>query len=81
MSKKVVVISKCDYPECDSSEPEATLNEVDLWFYKPGKGRKPAPVRVDLCEPHFNETASLMNHFMRNGDSDNASMPENRSNK
>ena len=81
MSKQVTVISKCDEPGCTSKEPEATLTEVDLWFYKPGKGRKPAPVRVDLCETHLNEIATRFAHFMKVGDADNASMPENRSTK
>ena len=79
VSKQVIVIAKCDYPECDEIEDEATkLHEVDIWIYKAGKGRKPAPVRVDLCDDHAAEEVSRFSRYQRVGDADAATYPEVR---
>ena len=62
--KKVITIIEtwCDAPGCAESVKEEGGQETttaEFWFYVPGKGRKPNPIRVELCDDHREEMRSL----------------------
>ena len=77
MATHIITQKTCDHPDHTTDEFSDTVS-VDVWTYKAGKGRKPAPVRVDLCEPHADEEVARYSHYQRVGDPDAASNPEVR---
>ena len=50
--KEVIVQTRCDYPDCDVRND---TEQSPIWGWAHGKGRKPAPVALDLCEKHVDE--------------------------
>lgn len=62
--KKIVTVvqSWCDYPDCAAEvDPAPQETEtVEFWFYVPGRGRKPNPVRVEMCAEHVEEMKNFM---------------------
>jgi hypothetical protein len=64
--KKVVttVETWCDYPGCadramESGEAMQETTTIEFWYYVPGKGRKPNPIRVEVCESHKTQLRDL----------------------
>lgn len=64
--KKVITIIQawCDYPGC-AEKAEAVGQEsqetatVEFCFYVNGRGRKTAPITVELCDEHREELKAL----------------------
>jgi hypothetical protein len=75
--KEVIVRTKCDYPDCDVRDDTTPYS---IWGYTHARGRKPAPVQIDLCEKHRLEIAALIDTFYRVGSIEYAAHPENRKN-
>lgn len=76
MATHIITQTSCDHPDHDLEYVETV--DVDVWVYKAGKGRKPAPVRINLCDEHAAEVTALFAYFQRVGDPDSASVPEVR---
>jgi hypothetical protein len=61
--KEIKVVHWCDYPECSEAAKEFPMGQVtrdiEFWVYTPGKGRKPNPIRVEVCESHEAELKNL----------------------
>lgn len=64
MAKEVMVVSWCDYPDCADAHRESSpqgqdTTNVQVWLYVPGKGRKPRPIQIEVCEDHLAEMKAL----------------------
>lgn len=64
MSKEITIITRCDHPQCrdkDKAEfPQGQkTQDVEVFIYTPGRGRKPEQIKVEMCDEHIREMKDL----------------------
>jgi hypothetical protein len=69
MAKEVYYRAWCDYPGCRDDHVHLINGQetqpVEVWVYTPGKGRKPNPIKVEMCEEHLAEMKALYAHLSK----------------
>jgi hypothetical protein len=66
--KKVITVVEtwCDYPGCaDEATESQETTTVETWFYVPGRGRKPHPITVEMCDTHLAEMKALFGFMQK----------------
>lgn len=68
--QEVVVKTYCDYPDCANdhkahSTTDQKTTRTTFLVYTNGKGRKPDPVEVLLCDDHLAELKTLFQWLQR----------------
>jgi hypothetical protein len=69
VAKEIYYRSWCDYPGCREEHEDEPMGQetiaVDYQFYMHARGRKVAPVTVEMCQEHADELSALYRHLSK----------------